>query len=153
MNDDSRSFSQRQQNDNLNQSNSTPLEYDVLFNVQDTFTNAKLGFLCIGQNKYSCVSGKYGLGALPKGQYKINKCYKLKPVKGKTEPYTGLEFPWVAKLTPQFQTNRSKLLIHPDGGVEGTRGCIGIRNKDVQAFEEISLLLKTKKELILCVNK
>ena len=153
MNDDSRSFSQRQQNDNLNRSKSTPLEYDVLFNVQDTFTNAKLGFLCIGQNKYSCVSGKYGLGALPKGQYQIKKCYKLKPVKGKTEPYTGTQYPWVAKLIPQFQTNRTKLLIHPDGGVEGTRGCIGIRNKDIQAFEEISLLLKTKKELILCVNK
>jgi hypothetical protein len=124
-----------------------------LFNVKSTSANAKLGFLCIGQNKYICVSGKYGLGALPKGMYKINKCYKLKPIKGKTEPYTGKEFPWVAKLTPQFKTNRSKLLIHPDGGVEGTRGCIGIKNKDKQAYEQISNLLKVKKELILYVNK
>lgn len=93
------------------------------------------------------------MGALPKGQYIINNCYKLKPIKGKTEPYTGTQYPWVAKLIPQFQTNRSKLLIHPDGGIEGTRGCIGIKNKDVQAFKEISLLLKTKKQLILVVDK
>jgi len=124
-----------------------------LFNVKSTSANAKLGFLCIGQNKYICVSGKYGLGALPKGMYKINKCYKLKPIKGKTEPYTGKEFPWVAKLTPQFKTNRSKLLIHPDGGVEGTRGCIGIKNRDSQAFNQITNLLKVKKELILYVDK
>jgi hypothetical protein len=124
-----------------------------LFKVKDTFANAKLGFLCIDDNQYTCVSGKHGLGALPKGMYKLDKCYKLKPIKHKTEPYTGDEFPWVAKLTPQFKTNRSKLLIHPDGGVEGTRGCIGIKNRDSQAFHQITNLLKVKKELILYVDK
>jgi hypothetical protein len=125
----------------------------LLFDVKDTFANAKLGFLCIESNKYSCVSGKYGLGALPKGMYIIDKCYKLKAIKGKTESYTGTDFPWVAKLTPQFKTDRTGLLIHPDGGVEGTRGCIGIKNKDVKAYEQITKLLKSKKELILFVNK
>lgn len=124
-----------------------------MFNVKDTFADAKLGFLCIDKNQYACVSGKHGLGALPKGVYTIDKCYKLKAINGKTEPYTGKEFPWVAKLTPQFKTNRSKLLIHPDGGVEGTRGCIGIKNKDVQAYEQISNLLKGKKQLLLYVDK
>jgi hypothetical protein len=151
----------------------TPLKYDLLFNVKDTFANAKLGFLCINDQKYACVSGKHGLGALPKGMYTLDKCYKLKKVMkekkdkngkviikngkvviiNKVKAYTGKEFAWVATLTPQFKTNRSKLLIHPDGGVEGTRGCIGIKNRDKQAFHQITNLLKVKKELILYVDK
>jgi len=101
------------------------------------------------------MSGKYGKGALPKGVYKIDTCYKLKPIKGKTEAYTGNEFPWVAKLTPQFKTDRTGLLIHPDGNKEGTRGCIGISKKenDVEVYEAITNLLKNKKELILLVNR
>ena len=30
-------------------------------------------------------------------------------------------------LEPQFQTTRTLLRIHPDGGVNGTLGCIGIQ--------------------------
>ena len=86
--------------------------------------------------------------------YKIDSCYKLKPIKGKTEVYTGREFPWVAKLEPQFKTDRTGLLIHPDGNKDGTRGCIGISKKenDVEVYKAITNLLKSKKELILYVN-
>jgi|TARA_R100000084_G_C4558978_1_gene103646 hypothetical protein len=139
---------------NLNQSNSIPLEYDLIFDVVDTFNKTKLGNLCIGDQQWECISGKYGKGALPKGRYKIDNCYKLKPTKGETEAYTVREFPWVATLTPQFETDRTGLLIHPDGNKEGTAGCIGISKKenDVEVYEAITNLLKSKKELILYVN-
>lgn len=86
--------------------------------------------------------------------YIIDKCYTLKAIKGKTEAYTGKEFPWVAKLTPQFNTDRTGLLIHPDGNKEGTRGCIGISKKedDTEVYWSIKNLLESKKELILYVN-
>jgi hypothetical protein len=111
--------------------------------------------LCIGDQQWECISGKYGNGALPKGMYKITDCYKLKPIKGKTESYTGIEFPWIAKLTPSFKTDRKSLLIHPDGNLEGTRGCIGICKKenDVEIYNFIINELKNKKELNLFVNK
>ena len=31
--------------------------------------------------KWKCISGTYGLGALPQGEYTIHKCYKLKEIK------------------------------------------------------------------------
>lgn len=103
---------------------------------------------------WQCTSGGYGKGPLPKGMYIIDKCYTLKAIKGKTEAYTGKEFPWVAKLTPQFNTDRTGLLIHPDGNKEGTRGCIGISKKedDTEVYWSIKNLLESKKELILYVN-
>lgn len=92
---------------------------------------------------------------MPKGEYKIDECYRLEPIKGKTEAYTGRDFPWVAKLKPQFETDRTGLLIHPDGNKEGTRGCIGILKKenDTEVYTSIKNLLKTKKELTLYVNQ
>ena len=91
---------------------------------------------------------------MPKGKYIIDKCYKLKPIKGKTEAYTGQDFPWLARLNPQFKTDRTGLLIHPDGNKEGTRGCIGISKKedDVEVYNSITELLKLKKELLIYVN-
>jgi hypothetical protein len=139
---------------NINQSNSTPLEYDLIFDVVDTFKKTKLGNLCIGDQQWECISGKYGNGALPKGEYKIEDCYIMERIKGQTEAYTGKEFAWVAKLTPQFETNRTGLLIHPDGNKEGTMGCIGISKKedDTEVYWSIKELLNSKKELILYVN-
>jgi len=66
----------------------------------------------------------------------------------------GKKFPWIAKLTPQFETDRTKLLIHPDGNKNGTRGCIGISKKedDVEVYSSIIDLLKNKQKLTLIVN-
>ena len=86
--------------------------------------------------------------------YKIDDCYRMEPIKGETEAYTGKEFPWVAKLKPQFETDRTGLLIHPDGNKEGTMGCIGISTKedDTEVYWAIKELLNSKKELTLQVN-
>lgn len=104
--------------------------------------------------QWKCISGTYGLGALPQGEYTIDKCYKLKEIKGKTEAYQGVAYPWVAKLTPQFETDRTGLLIHPDGNKKGTRGCIGIckTENDTEVYNIITQLLNRKKELSLLVT-
>ena len=87
--------------------------------------------------------------------YILNTCYELKPSYGKTEAYTGKGFPWVAKLIPQFETDRTGLLIHPDGNTEGTQGCIGISQKenDIEVYNVITKLLQNKKELLVYVNQ
>lgn len=104
--------------------------------------------------KWECISGTYGLGALPQGDYTIDKCYKLKEVEGKTEPYQGVSYPWVATLTPQFDTDRTGLLIHPDGNKIGTLGCIGIckNEDDTEVYDAITQLLNSKKQLSMLVT-
>ena len=126
-----------------------------MFDVLDISNNSKVGNLCIGDQQWECISGKYGKGSLPSGIYNLNKCYKLEFVKGETEAYTGKEFAWVARLEPQFETDRTGLLIHPDGNKEGTLGCIGISKKenDSEVFYAILDLLNDKKELTVLVNK
>jgi len=98
-------------------------------------------------SQYKAISGTYGTGYLPEGLYHLTSCYLLKPIKGKTEPYTGSSHPWIAKLEPQFKTNRTGLLIHPDGNKKGTRGCIGISKKqdDIACYNEIKMMLKNAK--------
>lgn len=78
----------------------------------------------------------------------------MKPIKGKTEAYTGKGYPWIAKISPQFETNRTNLLMHPDGNKKGTRGCIGIskNENDIEVYNLITNLMKSKKELTLYVN-
>jgi hypothetical protein len=107
-----------------------------------------VGVLDLGMtSRFNAISGKYGKGYLPEGIYHLTSCYLLKPVKGKTKPYTGKSKPWVAKLEPQFKTNRSGLLIHPDGNKEGTRGCIGIAKgeDDIACYNQIVMMLKNAK--------
>jgi len=76
------------------------------------------------------ISGKWGKGTLPIGIYAIlppeivddteaNKAYK-----GKTKC-------WYARLIPLTKVEgRDGLLIHPDGNVAGTLGCLGIAKSE-----------------------
>jgi hypothetical protein len=43
---------------------------------------------------------------------------------------------WFARLTPNFQTGRTGLGIHPDGGVEGTSGCVGATGDNTQSLRD-----------------
>jgi hypothetical protein len=113
--------------------------------------NAIIGDLVLDNEKWPCISGKWGNGALPKGEYKVKKCYFLKKVKGKTEPYAKEGNPWVAPLIPQFDTERTGLLIHPDGNKEGTRGCIGISENDLSCKKKIDRILREKGEFTVVV--
>ena len=73
-------------------------------------------------NSWRAVSGPWGRGILPNGIYTIDR-----PVLTGEMPMKDVNgFGWKARLIPRFKTERFGLLIHPDGNVLGTKGCIGI---------------------------
>jgi hypothetical protein len=86
--------------------------------------------------KYEAVSGPWGSGSLPKGEYAV-KVYDVvvnSPEPGFTDPMTGQS--WFIPIKPKFATLRSGLGIHPDGNVPGTEGCIGVKSPDASKFWE-----------------
>ncbi len=69
-------------------------------------------------------SGSSHLQPLPQGWYYVNP--EQTPVREeKTSMTDTCGNAYKFRLLPQFETNRSGLLIHPDGGKPGTAGCIG----------------------------
>ncbi len=96
-----------------------------------------------GKGRWKAVSGPWGEGALPVGIYKIGR-------RGIT-PYTstiGKSFQgsngkgFFVPIFPEFATQRGanggRLGIHPDGGVAGTKGCIGIKENSKTFFDVIA---------------
>lgn len=85
---------------------------------------------------YPAVSGPWGKGSLPGGDY-IAKYFMPRTETSYKDP-DGLG--WSVYLEPNFGTGRNQLLIHPDGGPWfGTLGCIGIQgntNGLYKAFQE-----------------
>ncbi len=75
---------------------------------------------------WSAVSGPHGRGRLPSGRYRIGRVTTL--LSGdQNRSYrdrTGLA--WWCPIYSNFDSTRTGLGIHPDGGVSGTLGCIGI---------------------------
>jgi len=93
------------------------------------------GTLTWGNNSYNAVSGPHGKGALDAGAYTI----KVRHVaagknmnSGFRDKLTGKA--WFIPITPDFVTNRNGFGIHPDGGVAGTLGCIGLTGADAGRF-------------------
>jgi hypothetical protein len=69
------------------------------------------------------VSGsRSGNNSLPSGTYNASN-YRLRTLESMTRHDVGFS----VNLTPNFQTHRTLLRIHPDGNVYGTLGCIGLR--------------------------
>lgn len=90
-----------------------------------------------GKN-WPAISGPYGKGKLPPGQYHINKPVEIKSSAKKYNPYrdkTG--FAWWCRIKPLFETDRSGFGIHPDGNIPGTLGCIGITIDDTREVFEV----------------
>lgn len=71
------------------------------------------------------VSGRHGRGYLPEGEY-IAKDYKERTKESMSLHHIGFS----VYLEPQFETSRSALMIHFDGNVPGTLGCIGLKAED-----------------------
>ncbi len=68
------------------------------------------------------VSGPWGKGRLPNGNYNGENLRKRKDNKAMMCPDKS---GWSLDLNPAFDTERTDLRIHPDGNVPGTEGCIG----------------------------
>lgn len=118
----------------------------IVFHI--TYEEEKLakGFLSINGKSYPTISGPYGKGFLPRGEYKLTSCYFMKD-NGGVDAYKKEGKPWVAKITPCFTTKRTGLYIHPDGNVEGSLGCAAITEGDLDAKKEIDLLLSKTQTL------
>lgn len=57
-------------------------------------------------------------GYMPEGEYNIVSLRMTTE-----EPFTIDGYGWVAGLLPKFQTDRTNLALHPDGGFPGSAGC------------------------------
>jgi hypothetical protein len=82
------------------------------------------GFAFTPWIEWDAVTGPYGEGPLANGWYYLTG--EEVPAVSESNSMTdtcGNIFKF--RLHPQFTTNRSGLLVHPDGGVPGTAGCIG----------------------------
>lgn len=88
------------------------------------------------QKEWRAVSGPFGKGSAPPGQYLIKKLVDIPDVP-ENAAYKGPEGCWFAPLEPAFKTDRTGLGIHPDGNVPGTLGCIGVNKADSAAVMEV----------------
>lgn len=75
------------------------------------------------------TSGPWGKGALPKGLYGVGAHRDNRTGSYACPNSAG----YSVNLDPQFSTPRTDLRIHPDGGVPGTLGCIGVNCSDGSA--------------------
>lgn len=81
------------------------------------------------------ISGPYGKGPLPKGQYMMKPAVLIDADDESNKGFMDKRgLAWWAALVPSFETHRTGLGIHPDGNVEGTLGCIGITVDDTRTW-------------------
>lgn len=79
-------------------------------------------------------SGPYGNGALPYGSYVARRSKMLDKV-GQTpycDAFGGIKHCWIQPFDDSY--GRSELGIHPDGNVDGTEGCIGLKSVNSSAW-------------------
>lgn len=86
--------------------------------------------LAYGGQVWAIKTGPYGRGALPTGRYIIDWTNVVPPgADGWTGP-PGMAlfgFGFFVPIRHESDTTRDGLGIHPDGGVVGTKGCIGLQ--------------------------
>lgn len=114
----------------------------IWYNINNIFIQknkyvSSEGKLHILHDYFDCISGKYGNGSIPIGIYRVEKPIIFKDIP-EVEAYKKEWLPWGASLTPLFNCDRTGLMIHPDGNLEGSLGCIAITKKDKQVFESLS---------------
>lgn len=87
---------------------------------------------------WAATSGPFGNGAAPKGEYTFEAAKDIEPDAAENAPFRDPSGnAWFVALTPQFKTKRTSLGVHPDGGVPGTQGCIGVVEKDTQDLRKL----------------
>ncbi len=76
---------------------------------------------------------------VPKGEYRVHT-FQDRTTSAMIRDGVGFSL----HLTPDFQTTRKELRIHPDGGELGvTQGCIGISEKVEEAKKELKRMFPT----------
>jgi hypothetical protein len=94
-------------------------------------------------DKFAAQSGGYGKGELPTGEYMID--WFITPEDMATrktkDAYTLFNFGWAFNMKPLFSTDRTELMLHPDGNVPGSLGCIVFPFKSITENESCYKLL------------
>ena len=88
-----------------------------------------------GPDTYDAISGPWGQGLLPEGEYTV-KIYNVVSNSSLSSAYRDsfTNERWFIPLEPKFATPRQGLGIHADGNVPGTQGCVGLRGQDASRF-------------------
>ena len=84
---------------------------------------------------YRAITGPHGKGALPVGQYEVGTRHAVvgSSLSSSFED-TVSKNRWFIPIKPQFFTHRDGFGIHPDGNIEGTKGCIGLTSSYANSF-------------------
>ena len=117
---------------------------------------ADLGDIITTVDSYDAVAGGFGNGAPENGDYTVDHFRDRSPssgdyVAGMNNYGEGFSF----DLNPQFSTDRKRLRVHPDGGKEGTQGCIGLSGNGPQLGQFKNILrnaLKTQSKILTKIN-
>lgn len=99
---------------------------------------------------FPVISGKYGNGSISIGIYSVEKPIVLLD-KAYNDAYKRDGVPWYARLTPQFNCERTGLLIHPDGNLPGTLGCLGVLDNDQDLLHILKQIFDITEEVELVV--
>jgi hypothetical protein len=104
-------------------------EPDIVFAIETVSSKRAEGTVRWKARNLSsrAVSGPFGAGALPLGSYSAPRSMLLD--KNDASYRDGADPPncWMQAILPMFSTDRDDLGVHPDGGVPGTQGCIGLK--------------------------
>lgn len=95
----------------------------------------KRGYLTWNGRSYRAISGPFKNGTIETGKYRIETKKVVSNIIDKAGfQSSGSNQGWFIPLIPLFDSNRSGLGIHPDGGQKGTEGCIGIQGQAAEMF-------------------
>lgn len=111
----------------------------LIFRVTSIDSGGKeaIGKLLWDQDSYGAVSGPWGNGSAPPGNYAVER-NKVVSDSNMEEGYCITDSQgklcFFIPITPQFPTDRNGLGIHPDGNVPGSLGCIVIQADHARRF-------------------
>jgi hypothetical protein len=84
------------------------------------------GRITINNQTYDFRSGGHGRGNLPPGNYTVTPHLWDRSENSFSVGGVGYSFAMSDAYDSRVDATRTLLRIHPDGGVQGTLGCIGI---------------------------
>lgn len=102
---------------------------------------------------WKAVSGPYGNGPLPPGDYALpddGEPRTKRPEDKKGAYCDSSGFCWFQDITPKKKNGRDELGIHPDGNIPGTAGCVGVEG--ATASHEVYIALKYNPGMLLTVK-
>jgi len=103
--------------------------------MSDLLFNKTTKTLTWGAEHYKAITGGFGLGPLPDGEYEVktrNVVVGSHLASGFENTLTGNR--WFIPIIPRFASTRDGFGIHPDGNVPGTKGCIGLQSSEAGSF-------------------